>query len=86
MALLGSHSTGCASDYARAKRLAEDMTEKFAMTSFGSTAAEILQAADKLSAQIIAANRDRIEPIADTLQVQKELSGEVFVKMLKNDQ
>lgn len=80
--LLGCHSTGCSGDYARAKRVAEDMVEKFAMTTFGSTAAEILQAADQLSLQIITANRDQILPVAEALLDEKELTGEAFIKLL----
>ena len=39
--IFGQHATGCAQDYARAKQLAKDMIEHFAMDSYGKTEEEI---------------------------------------------
>lgn len=80
----GSHSTGCANDYARAKRVAEDMIDKFAMTSFGSKAADILAAAEKLSMDTLTRYQAGIESLTATLLQRKELSGEEFKKALSD--
>lgn len=80
--ILGSHSTGCANDYKRAKRLAENMIEQFAMTTFGGTAAEILAAADKLSLDTLSQYKEHIETIALTLLQRKVLTGREFVEEL----
>ena len=78
----GTHSTGCASDYMRAKRMAEDMLEKFAMTTYGETAGDILKAADQLSMETVTRYQKNMENIVDMLLKRKELSGEEFVKAL----
>lgn len=82
--LLGSHSTGCAEDFVRAKRAAEDMIQTYAMTSYGEDAASILKAADQLSMELISKNKERIEEIADILIRKKELTGEEFLKAMKS--
>lgn len=77
----GCHSTGCASDYQLAKCLAEDMVKLYAMTSFGKTAAEILDAADKASLQILSRHQAQLEPLCAVLMEKKELSGEEFFQL-----
>ena len=81
--ILGDHDTGCASDYARAKQLAQSMVENFAMDSFGATAEEILKAADHRSAEILKEYRQILPELADRLLEEKELTGEELKKCLK---
>lgn len=76
--LLGSHSVGCADDYARAKQLAKDMVEKFAMTTYGTTPAEILNAAEETSCAIIRGREEKLKRITQILLEKKELTGEDF--------
>ncbi len=80
--LFGSHSTGCSSDYDRAKRIAEDMIKRFAMTTYGATAKEVVAAADARSMEILTNNRDAMETICTILLEKKELSGTEFSEML----
>ena len=81
--ILGDHDTGCASDYARAKQLAQSMVENFAMDSFGATAEEILKAADSRSAEILEEYRQILPELADRLLEEKEITGEELKKCLK---
>lgn len=74
--LLGNHATGCADDYARAKRLASDMVEKFAMTTYGATQSEILHTAEEMSCAVIRGRKEKLQGIAQILLEEKELSGE----------
>ena len=76
----GNHDTGCASDYARAKRVAEDMIDKYGMTAFGEKAADILSAADKRSRELLTAHKAVIQTLSDMLLKEKELSGEAFME------
>ncbi len=76
----GNYDTGCASDYARAKRVAEDMVDKYGMTEFGKTAADILAAADKRSMELLTAHKAVIQTLRDMLLKEKELSGEAFMQ------
>ncbi len=80
--VVGTHSTGCYSDYDRAKRIAEDMVEKFAMTTYGTTGAAILKHADRCSAELLAGYKDKIESLAELLLEQKEITGKAFAKAL----
>lgn len=75
----GNYDTGCAGDYARAKRVAEDMIDKYGMTEFGQTAADILAAADKRSMELLTAHKAVIQTLSDMLLKEKELSGEDFM-------
>lgn len=81
--ILGTHSVGCSQDYQRAKNMAENMIEKYAMNSFGADPGEILKAADGLSAEIISRHKQQIEALAQTLLDKKEISGEAFMEALK---
>lgn len=76
----GNFDTGCASDYARAKRIAEDMIDKYGMTAFGQKAEDILAAADKRSMALLTAHKAVIQLLSDVLLKEKELSGEVFME------
>ena len=66
----------------RIRALAEDMLEKFAMTTYGETAGDILKAADQLSMETVTRYQKNMENIVDMLLKRKELSGEEFVKAL----
>lgn len=79
----GSHSTGCAEDYIRARRIAANMVEQYAMTSHGKDPDSILQAADELSLNVISRCQDRLDDLTELLLQQKELTGEAFVKALR---
>ena len=79
--VFGTHSTGCASDYARAKRIAQDMVEVFAMTTYGDSPNAIIQAADKLSLQILENSKENLLRLCPELMERKELSGEEFNAM-----
>lgn len=76
--LFGNHATGCADDYARAKQLASDMVEKFAMTTYGTTADKIMSTAEEMSCTLIRERREKLMEIAQVLLEEKELSGERF--------
>ena len=76
--LLGSHATGCADDYARAKRLATDMVERFAMVCYGETPSKIMNTAEEMSCTLIRERRELLEKIAKLLLEEKELTGERF--------
>lgn len=76
--ILGSHSTGCASDYLRAKQVATDMIEKFAMNTFGATPGEILQTAEESSCAIIRGREEKLERIVQILLEEKEITGQRF--------
>ena len=80
--VLGDHSTGCSSDYARAKRIAEDMIDNYAMVSFGETPLEIVRKADDLSISILESKKEDLLSIAEALLEKKEMSGAEFVRML----
>ncbi len=83
--LLGNHATGCAEDYARAKKLAADMIEKFAMTTYGTTAEGIIAAAEEKSCSLIREKQDRMREIAQVLLVEKDLSGQRFKELFLAD-
>jgi AAA+ superfamily predicted ATPase len=76
--ILGTHTTGCAEDFARAKRVAQDMVEQFAMTAYGATADKILATAEEMSNTIISSRKEKLERIAHILLEEKELTGERF--------
>ena len=76
--LLGGHDTGCYGDYTRAKQLAADMVEKFAMTTYGATPAEILQTAEETSCAVIRGREEKMTRIAEILLEEKEITGECF--------
>jgi AAA+ superfamily predicted ATPase len=80
--IFGSHSTGCSNDYTRAKRVAQNMIDNYAMTQFGESVADILKAADKLSMDIIQSHQHQLDIIADTLLKQMQLSGQEFMTLL----
>ena len=79
--LLGNHATGCADDYARAKQLASDMIEKFAMTTYGATPDEILHTAEEMSHTLIRGRKEKLEQLAQILLEEKELTGERFKEL-----
>ena len=79
--LLGSHATGCTDDYSRAKQLAKDMIERFAMTTYGATPDEILHTAEETSCAIIRGRKEKLEQIAQILLKEKELTGERFKEL-----
>ena len=81
--VLGTHSVGCSQDYRRAKQMAENMIERYAMDTYGQKPEEILKAADELSAKLISENQKQLEALTETLLAKKELTGEEFVKSLK---
>lgn len=81
--IFGQHATGCAQDYARAKQLAKDMIEHFAMDSYGKTEEEILETADKRSMEIMTANKSRMEDVCPKLLERKELTGMEFWILLE---
>ena len=83
--ILGDHDTGCASDYARAKRVAGDMVENYAMVTFGTTAVEILKEADRRSNQILEGYRQCLPELADHLVQEKELTGEALLRLLRKE-
>ena len=76
--MLGCHATGCAEDYDRAKRMAKNMIERFAMTNYGKTPEAIIEAADKRSMEILEENKSRLESMCKILMEEKELSGITF--------
>ena len=76
--LLGNHATGCAGDYARAKQLATDMIEKFAMTTYGATPGEILHTAEETSCAIIHGREEKLNRITQILLEEKEITGNRF--------
>ena len=82
--VLGSHGTGCVGDYTRAKRIAQDMVEQCAMTTYGDTPAKILETADKLSMEILEQNKACFEPLVQLLRNKHTLTGEDFVKALED--
>jgi ATP-dependent Zn protease len=81
--IFSSHDTGCYSDYERAKRLAGDMVNQFAMTTYGDSPKAILDAAHKRSAQLLAQYKDQLPAMAEVLMKKKDLSGKEFAKLLK---
>ena len=83
MAFFGSHSTGCVNDYNRAKRIAHNMIDNYAMVSFGDTERAILQQADRMSWEIISQYRAAMEKMVDILLERKELTGQEFVEILE---
>ena len=82
--VFGDHSTGCATDYAVAKKLAGDMITQYAMVSFGNNVQKILETADQISMKILEDQKKQIEAMTETLLSQKELSGEALLKALRN--
>ena len=76
--LLGNHATGCADDYARVKQLASDMIEKFAMTTYGTTADKIILTAEEMSTTLIRERKEKLMGIVQVLLEEKELTGERF--------
>lgn len=78
--LLGNHSVGCSSDYAKAKRMAEDMVKRYAMEKYGSKK-EILKAAEERSMEILREHQDYILKKAEELLGGKAFTG----KELKDD-
>ena len=79
--LLGNHATGCADDYARARQLASDMVEKFAMTTYGAAPNEILKTAEEMSSTLIRTRKEKLEQIAKILLEEKELTGQRFQEL-----
>ena len=76
---LGTHSTGCASDYHRAKTLAQNMIDLYAMGAPGGKATDLLAEAERLSVDIISRNREFVLKMCDVLLEKKEMSGEDFM-------
>ena len=83
--IFGCHGTGCSNDYARAKQVATDMVERFAMTSHGTAPKEILSAADKLSADTLLRFQDRIDTATSALLEAKTLTGKEFAELLNEE-
>ncbi|MBR4864379.1 MAG: AAA family ATPase [Oscillospiraceae bacterium] len=79
-----SHDTGCYSDYERAKRLAGDMVNKFAMTTYGDSPKAILETAHKRSTELLSQYKDRLPAMAEVLMKKKDLTGKEFVKLLNS--
>lgn len=82
-AILGSHSTGCSSDFARAKQIAHNMLDLYAMNSFGETDSDILKAADARSLEIIKRYHDVLRSVSLVLLEKKQLTGEEFVQLIQ---
>ena len=80
---LGNHTTGCASDYAKARSMAAAMLRDFAMDTYGRTEKQILKAAADLAQRILTEHRDAIEACVPILMEKQELTGEEFVALLK---
>lgn len=76
---LGTHSTGCAGDYHRAKALAQNMIELYAMGAPGGKPADLLAEAERLSVDIISRNREFVLQMCDVLLEKKEISGKDFI-------
>lgn len=82
-AIMGSHCTGCASDFARAKQIAHNMLDLYAMNSYGETEKEILSEADRLSMDILNRHKDALTALSPILLEKAQLTGEEFVQLLK---
>lgn len=82
---LGQHATGCSSDYANAKHVAQEMIRSVAMDTYGSTPKEILKAADELSMKTLQDHQEALLRCLDTLLEKQELSGEEFAKLLNGN-
>lgn len=80
--LLGDHSAGCATDIARAKKIAEHMINALAMGELGvTTVMDLLKEADQKSADILLQYKDALSQIADLLCEKGTIRG----KDLLND-
>jgi len=80
--IIGTHSTGCVSDYDRAKRITKEMVLRFAMTTYGKKGDEILEAAERRSEELLSAYKEKLETLAQLLLEKGELTGKAFVKAL----
>lgn len=80
--ILGSHSTGGAGDYAKAKALARDMLHTYAMDAYGKTPEEILEKGKQLAMQILQENKASLERCAKTLLEKATLNTEEFLGLL----
>lgn len=54
------------------------MVEKFAMTTYGATPAEILQTAEETSCAVIRGREEKMTRIAEILLEEKEITGARF--------
>lgn len=77
----GEHSSGCRSDFQRAKRVCKLMTNELAMGTIGKTKPkDLLIKADELSLNTIQENKDFIQKMVDVLLEKKSISGEALKK------
>lgn len=75
--LLEYHSPGCVSDVQRAKALAVQMVDDYAMGSLGETTPiGFLTMADKLAADVLMLNKTRLQALADMLVEKKEVDDD----------
>lgn len=83
--VFGTHSTGCASDYAAAKAVARDMLERYAMgDGFESeTAAPLLNRANETAMKLLEAHKDSLLALADELLERQELTDEQLRRHLE---
>ena len=79
----GSHDTGCAGDIARAKQIAHNMLELYAMTTYGETEKEILAEADRLSMEILSRYKDALTDLSSLLLEKRQFTGEEFAQLLQ---
>ena len=83
--IFGTHDTGCANDYDRAKYVADSMVTKYAMVSYGETAEDILKAADRRSMDILQKHSDHLVKITDMLISKRELTGSEFMMLMAEE-
>lgn len=80
---LGDSAVGCYEDYAKAKKIAGDMVNLFAMGTIGKyTSDDFLQEADRKVTAILSQYKDSVEYLVTELLDKKELDGENLVKLL----
>lgn len=74
-----NHTAGCSSDYQKAKNLAKDMIEKFAMGDLGITKEmDFLREADAKAAEILKEYKDFIKKMTASLVKKQVISGNAF--------
>ena len=83
--ILGSNSAGCAADYQKAKKLADDMVNLYAMGEIGITSPEdFIKKADRKSMDLLRKHRDFIVHISQELIKKGEMSGDEFKNSMNN--
>ena len=84
--VFGEHSTGCWEDMSRAKEMAEEMINEYAMGEFGiTTAMDLLKEADKTATEVLLKHKEKIMNLVDILLNRKSVSGDEFGKLLQNE-